>query len=79
MAAMLAAMMIGMRDATGLAPPLFVSEEVHWLSPEREGDLELEITYVDAPEASTDASRTSSADDEPPGRWRALWSRLFGA
>jgi len=46
LAAMMTAVMIGIRDSTGLAPPppLLPVEEIHWLSPELEGDPEIETS-----------------------------------
>lgn len=62
--AMTVAVMVGIREATGLAPPppTLSNEEVVWLSPEREGDPGLFVVFEDpepeAVEASADHSTT---------------------
>lgn len=53
LAALITAVMVGIRDSTGLAPPppLFVTEEVHWLSPELDNELDGMITIAESAEA----------------------------
>ena len=52
LAALVAAVMIGIRDSTGLAPPppIFVAEEVHWLSPELDDELDGMVTIAESAE-----------------------------
>ncbi len=82
LAALLTAMMFGMRDATGMAPPppLFVTEEIHWLSPELDGDPDTSVSFADP-----DSSEATEAVDVPPAverepvssAWRWL-ARIMG-
>ncbi len=52
LAALLTAVMVGIRDSTGLAPPphIFTTEEVHWLSPELDNELDGMITIAESAE-----------------------------
>ena len=77
-------MIIGYRNATGLAPPIipFATEEIHWLSPELDGDPDLEIVYAE--ELTADgAGREEVVEDEAedratprPGPLRTVWTLL---
>ena len=68
------AVMVGIREATGLAPPppTLGTEEVVWLAPERDGDAGLFIVLED-PEPRVAGT---SANDRPSTRPR-LFTRIL--
>lgn len=71
------AMMVGMREATGLAPPppTLGNEEIVWLSPEREGDPGLFIVFENPePEVVEPAAHGSAAPRD--GVFRRLMMRF---
>ncbi len=82
LAALLTALMVGMRDSTGLAPPppLFITEEVHWLSPELDDELDGMITFEESPEPDEvkyEPPAASAAGRGPLRAVRALLARMM--
>ena len=72
---MTVAVMVGIREATGLAPPppTLGSEEVVWLSPERDGDPGIFVVLED-PEPQT----TEPLVRSPQQPRVSLLARVFG-
>jgi len=74
LAALLTAVMVGIRDSTGLAPPpyVFKTEEVHWLSPELENEFDGMVTIEEPAEPDEVASQTPAASPSRRRPFRAV-------
>ena len=70
------AVMVGVREATGLAPPppALGNEEIVWLAPERDGDPGYFLVLED-PEF-TEAGPAAATPPARPGLLRRLLTRL---
>ena len=82
LAALLTAVMVGIRDSTGLAPPphIFTTEEVHWLSPELENEFDDVITIEEPAgpdEVSEPPPAASSSRRGPLRAVRRLLARMM--
>ena len=78
LAALLTAVMVRIRDSTGLAPPphIFTTEEVHWLSPELENEFDGMITIEEPAEPDEVSHQPPEASASRRGPLRAV-RRLF--
>lgn len=83
LATLMVAVMLGVRDAAGLAPPLPTTstEEIHWLSPGLEDELDLDVVIAESEEAlevGEDRPVLDKADRGLAFTTRRFFSRLFG-
>ncbi len=80
---LMVAVMLGVRDAAGLAPslPTTSTEEIHWLSPGLDDQLDLDVVIAES-EGTLEPGEARPALDEPDRGLaftaRAFFSRLFG-
>ena len=82
LAALLTAVMVRIRDSTGLAPPphIFTTEEVHWPSPELENEFDGMITIeepVEPDEVSHQPPEASASRRGPLRAVRRLFARMM--